>query len=177
MKMLHRMNDLIDCVALTPEGGIGPITDVLFDDQAWVLRYLIVSSTLTLPHRKVLIPISVVGEPDWSSHTAAISLGLERIIRCPYIDVEQPISRVQEQQCLEHYDLALYWQAGGRWGIDSRAAVQLLSGATELESRLRSANMLLKYHIEATDGGIGQVDVALLDERSWAIRYLVVAIR
>jgi len=172
--VLRRMSDLIDCLALTSEGGIGRITDALFDDQAWVLRYLIVESTLVRPHQKILIPIHVVGKPDWNARAVTISLGLEQIVRCPPIDVEQPISRLQEQLCLEYYDLPFYWNNGGRWAIDSRAAAQLPSGSTEAEPRLRSANMLLRYHIEATDGGMGQVEGALLDQQSWAIRYLVV---
>jgi sporulation protein YlmC with PRC-barrel domain len=39
---------------------------------------------------------------------------------------------------------------------------------------LLSANTLSDYKIEATDGNIGHVDCFLFDERSWAIRYLVV---
>ena len=39
---------------------------------------------------------------------------------------------------------------------------------------LRSCNMLLKYHIEATDGGMGHVKGLLVDEETWAIRYLLV---
>jgi hypothetical protein len=39
---------------------------------------------------------------------------------------------------------------------------------------LRSCNALLRYHIEATDGGMGQVKGLLVDEETWAIRYLIV---
>jgi hypothetical protein len=39
---------------------------------------------------------------------------------------------------------------------------------------LRSCNALLKYHIKATDGGMGHVEGLLVDEETWAIRYLIV---
>jgi hypothetical protein len=42
------------------------------------------------------------------------------------------------------------------------------------DPHLRSGNAVMKYHIEATDGGVGQVQDFLLDEETWAIRYLIV---
>jgi hypothetical protein len=42
------------------------------------------------------------------------------------------------------------------------------------DPRLRSCNALMKYHVEASDGGIGHVQGLLLDDDTWAIRYLVV---
>ena len=40
---------------------------------------------------------------------------------------------------------------------------------------LRSCNEVVGYHIEASDGEIGHVQGLLVDEDSWAIRYLVVS--
>jgi hypothetical protein len=40
---------------------------------------------------------------------------------------------------------------------------------------LRSANTVMKYQIQAADGDIGHVKAILVDERSWAIRYVVVS--
>ncbi len=42
------------------------------------------------------------------------------------------------------------------------------------DPHLRSANAVMHYHIEASDGGIGHVQGLLLDEDTWAIRYLIV---
>ena len=39
---------------------------------------------------------------------------------------------------------------------------------------LRSANEVTGYHIHASDGEIGHVDGFLVDEQTWAIRYLIV---
>ena len=35
-------------------------------------------------------------------------------------------------------------------------------------------NLILGFHVHATDGDIGHVDDFLLEESSWQIRYLVV---
>jgi hypothetical protein len=42
------------------------------------------------------------------------------------------------------------------------------------DPHLRSCKVITGYHIEAKDGGIGHVQGMLIDEDSWAIRYLVV---
>lgn len=42
------------------------------------------------------------------------------------------------------------------------------------DSHLRSCKAVLNYHIMATDGDIGHVADMLVDEETWAIRYLVV---
>jgi len=39
---------------------------------------------------------------------------------------------------------------------------------------LRSIKAVTGYHIQATDGEIGHVENMLLDDHTWAIRYLVV---
>lgn len=39
---------------------------------------------------------------------------------------------------------------------------------------LHKTSRMRGYHIEATDGSIGHVDNFLVDESSWAVRYLVV---
>ncbi len=43
-----------------------------------------------------------------------------------------------------------------------------------MDPTLRSSHAVTNYRIRATDGDIGHVDDFLLDDDSWAIRYLVV---
>ena len=46
-----------------------------------------------------------------------------------------------------------------------------------VDAHLRSAREVMGYDIQALDGGIGHVEDFLLDDRSWAIRYLIVDTR
>jgi uncharacterized protein YrrD len=39
---------------------------------------------------------------------------------------------------------------------------------------LRSANSVMRYYVHATDGDIGHVHGILVDEKTWAIRYIIV---
>ncbi len=42
------------------------------------------------------------------------------------------------------------------------------------DPHLRSCNAVIGYHIQASDGDIGHVADMLIDEQTWAVRYLVV---
>jgi hypothetical protein len=45
------------------------------------------------------------------------------------------------------------------------------------DPHLHSAKEVIGYYIEATDGDIGHVEEFVLDDESWAIRYMVVDTR
>jgi hypothetical protein len=70
----------------------------------------------------------------------------------------------------------------GHGGISESRTDRLRNAPTEAETErqqhddphLRSGNAIVKYDIHATDGDIGHVQGLLIDERSWAIRYLIV---
>jgi hypothetical protein len=62
--MLRSMKDLENYAINATDGLIGRIKDFYFDDDAWVIRYLVVDTGSWLSSRKVLIsPISVC-QPD-----------------------------------------------------------------------------------------------------------------
>jgi hypothetical protein len=42
------------------------------------------------------------------------------------------------------------------------------------DCHLRSSNTVIGYHIEATDGDIGHLEDLVVDDYTWAIRYLIV---
>ena len=45
------------------------------------------------------------------------------------------------------------------------------------DPRLRSANEVINYRIGATDGEIGHVEDFIVDDETWAIRYMVIDTR
>jgi hypothetical protein len=47
----------------------------------------------------------------------------------------------------------------------------------DTDSHLRSTKAVTGYHIEALDGELGHVDGFIVDDESWAIRYMEVATR
>jgi sporulation protein YlmC with PRC-barrel domain len=47
--MLRTMNDLEGYAINATDGTIGRVKDFYFDDEAWVIRYLIVDTSLSTP--------------------------------------------------------------------------------------------------------------------------------
>jgi hypothetical protein len=101
--MLRNSKDLAGCAIGATDGTGGEVKDLYFDDEAWVIRYLVVSTGAWLANRKV--PVAPFERDD---------------------------------------------------------------------PHLRSCNAVLKYHIHASDGYIGRVEGLLVDDETWAIRYLIV---
>ncbi len=196
--MLRSMKDLEGYAIQATDGTIGHVKDFYFDDEAWIVRYLVVETGHWLSSRKVLISPMSIGQPDWNARVLPVSITKEQVKNSPDIDTDKPVSRQHEMQYLGYYNYPYYWGGAGLWGggaypgmltglgyDDStteyrHARTQDNRSETEQAQRvahdphLRSCKAVMKYHIEATDGDIGHVQGLLIDEKTWAIRYMVV---
>ena len=172
------------------DGDIGQVDDLYFDDEAWVLRYLAVDTGTWLPGRRVLISPISLGHPDWMVQRLPVALTRERVKQSPDIDTQKPVSRQHEADYSRYYGYPYYWGGMGMWGMgaypgyltsasavqadmDTRSAEAKASHEAD-DSHLRSCKAVTGHHIEATDGEIGHVEDFLLDDETWAIRYIVV---
>ena len=93
-----------------------------------------------------------------------------------------------ETEYLGYYGYPHYWGGAGLWGMGAYPGSLTTEGTFEEELRarrrslrtspddchLRSSKAVTGYHIHATDGDIGHVQDLLVDDRTWAIRYLIV---
>jgi PRC-barrel domain protein len=194
--MLHNSRYLEGCSIGASDGTIGDVEDLYFDDEAWAIRYLVVSTGLWLANRKVLISPYAIGRPPWEKILPA-SITMEQVRHSPDIDTDKPVSRQHERQYLGYYRYPYYWGSVGLWAGGTYPNTMLTGpgyGGSAAEFRqaqqerdraeirqhqdddphLRSCNAVKKYHIRATDGDIGHVSELLIDDETWAIRYLVV---
>jgi hypothetical protein len=163
------------------EGTFGSVHDFYFDDDVWVVRYLIVDTGKWLPGRLVLISPISIGRPDWVSRQLHVGLTREQIKNSPPIETHKPASRTEEARHLRYYGYAPYWGSAGMWGATAypgalATAAPPTPTATEAddEEYLRSCGEVAGYHLHAKDGELGHVDDFLFDDLSWAIRYLVI---
>ncbi|MGB8182853.1 MAG: PRC-barrel domain-containing protein [Stellaceae bacterium] len=62
--MLWDASAIIGCAIEASDGRLGTVSDLLFEDVSWAIRWLIVDSGNWLPGRKVLLPLSALGQPD-----------------------------------------------------------------------------------------------------------------
>jgi len=196
--MLRSAKEMQGYVVNATDGEIGNVKDFYFDDEKWVIRYLVVETGGWLSSRKVLVSPIAVGTPDWQQKLLPVSISREQVKKSPDIDTDQPVSRQHEMAYSGYYDYPYYWGGGGYWGggmypylmmpgYSGLAAPYSNSGEgrSEMAQResarnenddphLRSCNVVVGYHIQASDGDIGHVAGMLIDEQTWAVRYLII---
>ena len=196
--MLHDLKKLEKYKISATDGEIGQVNDFYFDDDKWTVRYLVVEAGTWLSSRKVLVSPISVQQPDAIAGTLAVSITMAQVQNSPDIDTDKPVSRQFEEQYLGYYGYPAYWDGGGMWGeglypyamapgyagygADKQERERELQThlANERERHrnddphLRSCNEVVGYHIHATDGEIGHVAGFVLDDQTWAIRYLII---
>ena len=194
--MLRSIKDLRSETIHATDGDFGSVDDFLFDDENWAIRYLVVDTGKWLSGRKVLIsPASF--ERTQHADGLRTMLSKEQIKNSPDIYKHQPVSRQQEAEYLNYYGYPYYWRGPSLWGTTvvpfyppapprmgypdrvsgsaGAAAAPKSEPKHEAEdAHLRSAAEVTGYYIEATDGEIGHVEDFIVDDESWAIRYMIV---
>jgi hypothetical protein len=173
------------------DGKIGHVQDFFFDDRSWTVRYLVVDTGSWLNSRRVLISPTAVSGAEWERKLLPVNLTREQVRGSPGVETETPVSREQEVALTQYYNWPAYWGAAGFPDVGfavhtlpvvppevvARDAARRAGSAVEQEHHLRSVRAVTGHAIEATDGAIGHVDDFLIDDRSWAIRYVVVDTR
>lgn len=171
------------------DGLIGSVADFLFDDDSWVIRYVVVDTGKWLPGRKVLItPLSIQGV-EWGEQRMLLSISRDQVRNSPAYDTHRPVSRQHEIDYFNYYNYPYYWGHAGLWGSAAyprlstsgyerqahpEAASERARAVARGDGHLRSADEVAGYTIRATDGELGHADDFLISDLSWAIRYVVV---
>ncbi len=176
------------------DGSVGTVTDFLFDDASWTLRWVVVETGTWLSGRKVLLPVSVLGHPDTSARSFPVRLTMATVKDSPAIDTHKPVSRQHEERMYSHYNMSPYWGNGfymggyGGWTggmseahyADSRLRQDTLDAKRNRQRHqdddlhLRSIDAVTGYDLLATDGSIGHVEGFLIDDADWTIHFLTV---
>ncbi len=172
------------------DGPIGTVSDLLFDDDTWTTRWLVVETGNWLFNRQVLLPASTLGHPDIDALSFPVRLTRAQVKNSPDVDTHLPVSRQLEQNIYDYYGFSPYWGTAeyiagyGYWGgmvfapptpASSARQDEILQMQRQAEdAHLRSIDVLKGYHIHATDGEIGHLADVLLDDTDWSLRWLVV---
>jgi len=194
--MLRSVNDLKGFDIMATDGQIGTVDHFFFDDERWAVRYIIVNTGNWLTGQQVLVSPYSVTQIDFSDNKLYVNLTQEQVKNSPDIDTHLPVSRQYETTFSDYYGYPYYWTNSSLWGIVERpnlALGQSVSGtviknptagrpipATSVpaetpvaDSHLHSTADVHGYHIAATDGDIGHVEDFIVEDETWAIRYLV----
>jgi len=169
-------------------GKIGTVSDMLFEDVDWAIRWMVVDTGDWLPGRKVLLPVSALGQPDAEASHLPVNLTMRQIEESPDIDMSQAASSDIESRLLEYYGLPRSRDDKGAHVAIARASgtpsiLGLLPARRPNEAdaeavghtpNLHGLSAITRSTIEATDGDIGHAEDFLVDTASWQVRYMTV---
>jgi len=197
--MLRNSQEINTYVLDAKDGEAGSVNDLFFDDQDWVIRYLVVQTGNWLASRKVLISPYSIGKPDWKNKRLPINSSKQQVKESPDVATDMPVSRQFEVTYADYYRYPYYWEGTGLWGDGvyfptllgsdyagdgtmGRVRAEIAEDYVRAEEsrhetddpHLRSCKAVVGYHVHATDGELGHISEMLVDEETWAIRYLVV---
>lgn len=196
--MLRSIDELRGYELQANDGPIGRCKDFLFEDAAWVVRYMVADTRKWLPGRKVLVSPIALGQPNWIERRFPVALTKDELKQSPPLEEDEPVSKRYETAWARYYGWPYYWVGGGLWGATDLPATLYAArlspdmspeptGAerpseaerdqADTQSELRSEKEVKGYHIQATDGEIGHVEDMVVEDNCWAIRYVVVDTR
>lgn len=187
------------------DGRIGTVRTFLFDDRTWKIRWLAADTGAWLTGRQVLIHPSAIGQPDHEGQHLPVHLTKAQVEASPDFLQDQPVTMQMQSHLYGYYGWDPLWGPdfygagmtgletsglgisgvgmGGGFGTSYPAGAHAMEadtmqrGSEDGDPHLRSMTAVRGYHIHAADGSIGHVENFLLDDATWAIRYLIVDTR
>lgn len=145
--MLRSLYAMLDYHIVAADGEMGRVRDFLFDDQSWIVHYLVAEIASPLGDRKVLILPFVAGRPAWETRRLPVLLTSEQIRTSPPLEADMPV------------------------------ALQRESGLRRPGAHLRSMQELSGYSVFTTDGEVGNVEDFIIEDTLWGVHHIVVALK
>jgi hypothetical protein len=165
------------------DGEIGKVKEFYFDDRHWTIRYLVADTENWLAGRQVLIsPYALKGVIKSLRHLS-VDLTKKQIKDSPSLNSDKPVSSQFEESYYEYYGWPMYWSGPNMWGAyhhierNREKWGKFHRGEKAWDRHLRSTHAVSGYHIQALNGEVGHVEDFIIDDETWAIRYLVVDTR
>lgn len=181
--MIHAIRKMQGFKIHVTDDELGHVEDWYFDDERWVVRYLVVKTGFWFLGKEVLISPHSVTAVDWQAREISVNLTKQQVKESPDIDTHQPISRRKESEFHLYYNVPAYWGGLGLWGHemvpDGRSLegdVDQMDGCAGEDEHLRSVKEIIGYRLHAVDGDIAQVQDFLVDEETWALRYITASL-
>ena len=184
--MLRSIRQLYGKKLGASDGDIGHVKDFYFSDQHWVVRYVIADTGSWLPGRMVLISPHAFGNIYQDRDSLLVNLTRKQIENSPAIESHKPVSRQYEEEYYRYYGWPAYWDGERMWGMGgfpvtpptrptpSKRTSRGSRSHDDDDPHLRSTQGLSGYHIQTGEGALGHVTDFIIDDKSWAIRHLVV---
>jgi hypothetical protein len=178
--MLYKSKTLKGYKLDSLNGEIGQAREFYFDDRHWAIRYLVADTGNWLTGRQVLISPYALETVNKDGQCITINLTKKQIEDSPPLESDIPVSQQFEQAYYGYYGWPLYWGGPYMWGNypyivrNSEKWKATTQDEKSWDAHLRSTHAVSGYNIHASDGEIGHVEDFIIDDDTWAIRYLVI---
>ena len=185
--MLRSIKELIGKKLSALDGEIGPVKDFYFNDQDWVVRYVVVDTGPWLSGQTVLISPHAFIDFDAEGVSGGLNLTRKQIENSPPLEVHRPVSKQFQEEYYHYYGLSGYWEGDDVWGAQGEPTAQMqtsdapkpsahrdVPNPRSPDAHLRSAVAVTDYHIQTATGTSGYVSDFLVDGKSWVISQFVV---
>jgi len=185
--MLRSIKQLYGDKLGASDGDLGHVKDFYFDDDNWVIRYLVADTGTWLPGRKVLISPHSLGRLEQAQKVLRVNLTRKQIEDSPAIETHKPVSRQYEEDYYKHYGWPYYWQGDGLWGMSGFPILEMppkplgnasprLSGSQpeSADAHLRSTQAIAGYLLRTGGAELGHISDFMVDAESWQIGQLVI---
>ncbi len=86
------------------DGSVGHVSDFVFEDQSWEIRFLVVDAGSWLRSRLVLLQPRWIDRISWEERHVTVRLTREAIRTSPKFLPVFPLSAEYAEQLLQHYD-------------------------------------------------------------------------
>ncbi|GAB2923659.1 PRC-barrel domain-containing protein [Paraburkholderia jirisanensis] len=106
---LHSTNAVDGYHVAADHSDIGHVSGFIFDDEAWVIRYLAVDTQTWWPSKEVLLATQWIYLIDWFGSTVLTEMTRDSIRDSPVYDSAVPLERDFETQLYAFYGKAGYW--------------------------------------------------------------------
>ncbi len=181
--MLRRAKALGGYKLRARDGDIGKVNEFYFDDASWAVRYLVADTGNWLSGRLVLISPHALDSANDDGKIIPVDLTKKQIEDSPSLDTDRPVSRRYESSYFRYYGWPMYWYGPYMWGPtgyparDRGTSPEPARHEDTDDPHLRSTRDVSGHHLHAQDGEIGHVEDFVIDDETWAIRYLVIDTR
>ena len=113
--MLQVSSAMKDYAIAAKDATIGTVSDFLFDQATWTVRWLVVDTGKWLTGRKVLVHPSAIDHVDQEQRQIEVALTKKQVEDSPDIGQDRPVSQQMQNDIYGYYGWDPLWN-GGMYG-------------------------------------------------------------
>ncbi len=113
--MLNAVSSLKGFDIQAKDGSLGTVSDFLFDDSTWRVRWMVVDTGRWLSGRKVLVHPSAVISAEYGLRDLNVALTKDQVQNSPEIREDRPVSQQMQSDLYSYYGGDPLW-GGGLFG-------------------------------------------------------------